>query len=38
VKRATFVVGTDQVVKGVVTSETNMDIHADTALETVSAM
>jgi peroxiredoxin Q/BCP len=32
VKRATFVIGTDRVVREVVTSELNMDVHADKAL------
>ncbi len=32
VKRATFVIGTDQMVKDVITSETDMDVHADQAL------
>ena len=32
VKRATVVIGTDQVVRKVVTSELNMDVHADEAL------
>jgi peroxiredoxin Q/BCP len=32
VKRATFVIGTDRVVLEVVTSELNMDVHADKAL------
>jgi peroxiredoxin Q/BCP len=38
VKRATFVIGVDQVVKDVVASETKMDIHADEALAAVSAL
>jgi len=38
VKRATFVIGTDRVVRDVVTSETKMDIHADKALEALSAL
>jgi peroxiredoxin Q/BCP len=32
VKRATFVIGTDQVIIEVVTSELNMNTHADKAL------
>jgi peroxiredoxin Q/BCP len=32
VKRATFVIGTDGLIKEVITSETKMDLHADTAL------
>ena len=31
-KRATFVIGTDRRVLAVITSETNMDVHADQAL------
>lgn len=37
VKRATFGVGTGQVVHRVVASEWNMDVHADRALEAVRA-
>lgn len=35
VKRATFVIGPDQVVAGVVTNEFSMNVHADTALESL---
>jgi len=38
VKRATFVIGEDQVVKDVISSERDMEIHADQALESVSAL
>ena len=38
VKRATFVIDEDQVVRRVVTSEVNMDVHADAALETLRAL
>lgn len=34
-KRSTFVIGTDGLVKAVVRSETNMNVHADTALATL---
>lgn len=37
VKRATFVIGTDQVITKVITSEMNMEIHADQALAAVTA-
>lgn len=36
VKRATFVIGTDHVIKDVVTSETKMAVHADQALAALS--
>jgi len=36
VKRATFVIGTDQVIKEVITSEMNMEVHADQALESLT--
>jgi peroxiredoxin Q/BCP len=36
-KRATFVIGTDRKVVDVITSEINMDKHADLALETLRA-
>ena len=36
-KRATFVIGTDGSIKEIVTSETNMDIHADRALAALRA-
>jgi thioredoxin-dependent peroxiredoxin len=36
VRRSTFVIGTDGSVKAVITSETNMDSHADRALEILS--
>ncbi len=32
VKRATFVIGTDDIIRDVITSETNMQVHADKAL------
>lgn len=35
VKRATFVIGTDQVIKKVITSELKFEVHADEALEAV---
>ena len=35
VKRATFVIGTDQVVTDVITSEFSMHVHADAALESL---
>jgi peroxiredoxin Q/BCP len=38
VKRATFVISTDQVLARVITSELNMDLHADDALEAVRAL
>ncbi len=34
-KRATFVIGSDGVVKEIIASELNMDVHADRALETL---
>ena len=37
-KRATFVIGTDGLIKSVVKSETNMNVHADRALETLRAL
>lgn len=37
-KRATFVIGTDGVIKSVIKSETNMNVHADRALETLRAL
>jgi thioredoxin-dependent peroxiredoxin len=37
VKRTTFVIGTDQVVRGVYASETNMNAHADRALQILGA-
>ena len=36
-KRATFVIGTDGTLVDVITSETNMDVHADKALEALKA-
>lgn len=36
VKRATFVIGPDLVVRAVVRSEANMTVHADTALAALS--
>lgn len=36
-KRRTFVIDTDRRVLGVIASETNMDTHADTALEILRA-
>lgn len=36
-KRQTFVIGTDGVLLGVISSETNMDVHADEALEKLEA-
>jgi peroxiredoxin Q/BCP len=36
VKRATFVIGTDRVVREVITSELAMDVHADRALAALS--
>ena len=36
-KRSTFVIGTDQTVIAVISSETNMDKHADEALKTLKA-
>lgn len=38
VRRATFVIGQDQVVREVVASEVNMDVHADRALEALSRL
>jgi len=37
VKRATFVIDTDQVITKVITSEMNMEVHADQALAAVNA-
>ena len=36
VKRATFVIGADGVIKDVITSETKMDVHADEALKSLA--
>ena len=36
VKRATFVIDTDRVVRAAITSELNMDVHADRALEVLA--
>jgi peroxiredoxin Q/BCP len=36
VKRATFVIGADGVVKAVISSETKMDLHADDALKALA--
>jgi thioredoxin-dependent peroxiredoxin len=36
-KRTTFVIGSDGLVRAVVRSETNMNVHADTALATLRA-
>ena len=36
-KRATFVIGTDGKIVDVITSETNMDVHADKALAALRA-
>jgi peroxiredoxin Q/BCP len=36
VKRATFVIGADGLVKDVITSETKMNLHADTALKVLA--
>ena len=38
VKRATFVIDTDRTVRKVVTSELNMDVHADEALATLATL
>jgi len=38
IRRATFVIGADQVVRDVVSSELNMNIHADQALETLRSL
>lgn len=38
VKRVTFVIGTDRTVKAIIKSETNMQSHADEALEAVSKL
>jgi peroxiredoxin Q/BCP len=38
VKRATFVIDTDRIVRKVVTSELNMDVHADEALAALKAL
>jgi peroxiredoxin Q/BCP len=37
-KRATFVIGTDGTVKEIITSETNMNLHADKALDALRAL
>lgn len=37
VKRTTFVIGTDGVIKDVIASETNMNVHADRALAALGA-
>jgi peroxiredoxin Q/BCP len=37
VKRATFVIGADGIVKAAITSETKMDIHADEALKALAS-
>jgi peroxiredoxin Q/BCP len=37
-KRSTFVIGTDGLIKGVVSSETNMNVHADRALATLRTL
>jgi thioredoxin-dependent peroxiredoxin len=37
VKRATFVIGTDRMIQEVITSETQMAVHADRALAALSA-
>lgn len=37
VKRATFAIGTDRRVKAAIRSETNMDLHADQALQALAA-
>jgi peroxiredoxin Q/BCP len=37
VKRATFVIGTDRVIREVITSGTQMAVHADRALAALSA-
>lgn len=36
VKRATFVIGQDSVIKDVITSETKFELHADNALKTLT--
>jgi thioredoxin-dependent peroxiredoxin len=38
VKRATFVIGIDQVIRKVTTSELSMNVHADEALAAIAAM
>ena len=38
VKRATFVIDKDRVIRKVITSELNMDVHADEALAAVKAL
>ena len=38
VKRATFVIGTDRAVLDVITSELNMDVHADRALAVLRSL
>jgi len=37
-KRTTFVIGTDGLIKAVVRSEMNMNVHADTALSTLKTL
>ncbi len=37
-KRSTFVIGTDGLIKSVVRSETNMNVHADQALSTLRSL
>jgi peroxiredoxin Q/BCP len=37
-KRTTFVIGSDGLIKAVVRSETNMNVHADTALATLRSL
>jgi thioredoxin-dependent peroxiredoxin len=37
-KRSTFVIGTDGLIKAVIRSETNMNVHADTALATLKTL
>ena len=38
VKRATFVIGQDQLIKAVISSEVSMNTHADKALETLRSL
>jgi peroxiredoxin Q/BCP len=38
VKRTTFVIGADQVVRNAIASELNMNVHADQALETLRSL
>jgi len=38
VKRVTFVVDTDRVIKSIIKSETNMNTHADEALEIIRGL